>query len=307
MLSKYTYKKLTWIDLESPKKDEVLTLAEEYNLPGLITNELVVSTIRSKVDYYPKQGLIYLVLHFPVVDSKSKDGIEQEVDFIIGKNFIITTHYEKVDPLHKFSRIFDSNGTLEKTNLDDHAGYLFLYIIKELYKFSLEQLDEINDILKKIEVDIFEGKETKNVETISDTNRKLLNFKRSFRFHEEILKSFETAGAELFGNVFSYNLASITSEYNKVKNVMDGHKEILNDLRDTNDSLLSSKTNETIKTLTIMTFIMLPITLITGVFGMNVADDLILIQSTPDFFFVLGAMVFTGLTMFIYFKTKKWL
>lgn len=307
MVSKYTYKKLSWIDLENPTKDEVFNLVEEYDLPRLVAEELLTSTVRSKVDFYNKKDLIYLVLHFPIINAKSEDEIEQEIDFVIGKDFIITTHYEMIDPLHKFSKIFDSNDALDRSNIGDHAGYLFLYIIKELYKFSMEQLEDINYTLKEIEKSIFNGHGSKNVALISSTNRKLLNFKQALRFHGEVLKSFESAGKELFGSVFTYNLSSISSEYNKVRNMLDGHKEILNDLRDTNDSLLSTKTNETIKTLTIMTFIMLPITLITGVFGMNVAPDMIFIQSIEDFLFVLGAMTLTGLVMFVYFKGKKWL
>jgi magnesium transporter len=68
---------------------------------------------------------------------------------------------------------------------------------------------------------------------------------------------------------------------------------------------LSAKTNETIKALTVMSVIMLPLTLITGIFGMNA--NFVLIHQPSDFIFVIGAMVATGAVMLLFIKGKKWL
>lgn len=303
MISKYTYKKLTWIDLESPSREEILRLMEEYDIPALPAEELITKSVRSKVDVY--DNLIYLILHFPIIGNHTRKQGEQEIDFIVGKNFLITTHYETVDPLHTFAKIFEVNSILDKSNIGDHAGYLFYFIIKELYRHSMIELEELNSSLKDIENSIFEGKEGAMVETISLTNRKLVDFKQAIRFHGETLRSFERVGKDFFGESFSYHLSAITGEHSKVASMLEGHKEILKDLKETNDSLLTNKTNETIKTLTIMNFIMLPLTLITGVFGMNA--DIIFINSLFDFIIVISAMTVTGLTMFMFFKKKGWL
>ena len=303
MISKYTYKKLTWIDLESPTREEVVRLVEEYDLSALVGEELLTETVRSKVDVH--DNLIYLILHFPSLKQRNGRRPEQEIDFVIGKNFLITTHYEAIDPIHEFSKIFEVNSILDKTKMGDHAGFLFFYIIKELYRFSMVELENFNSLLEKIEEGIFEGNEGKMVEEISRTKRQLIDFKQAIRFHKEVLRSFEGAGKTFFGEDFGYYLSAISGEYNKVENVLDGHMDILNDLRETNDSLLSSKTGETIKTLTIMTFIMLPLTLITGIFGMNA--DIVFIKDIPDFMVVIVVMSLIALTMFFFFKSRKWL
>lgn len=269
--------------------------------------EIANPDLRSKVDYYKKQGLIYLVLHFPVI-SDSKDSIEQEVDFIIGQDFLITTHYEKIDPLHDFSRIFEKNTLLDKSNMGEHAGYIFVYLMREIYKHSLDNLENIDDSLKNIEKDIFqEKKQVSAVTTISETNRKYLNFKQALRHHGEIFRSFEGASIEMFGQSFYYLLGTVTSEYNRVKNTLDVGKEILDDLRDTNDSLLTNKTNTIMQRLTAMTSVLLPVTLITGIFGMNTSENVLFIHSPNDFFLVLVLMVIVGLITIIYFKGKKWM
>lgn len=302
MISVNKYRNLTWIDVESPTADETAHLVEEYGIPALASRELLTKTFRSKVDLY--HNLIYIILHFPKLHAKDTKSVEQEIDFLLGKDFLITVHYEKIDALAHCAQTFESHTIVDKGSMGDHAGFLFFHLIKELYKSSMHELEEINHLLRVIEKNIFEGSEGKMVEAISTTNRKLLDFKQALRFHGDVLASFELAGKQFYGESFSYYLSAISGEYNKVRNVLDGHKEILWDLRDTNDSLLSWKTNQTMKQLTVLTFIMLPLTLITGIFGMN--SDIIYINNTADFFIVLGAMACLAIFMFLYFRIKKW-
>lgn len=307
MVFKYKYKNITWVDLESPTRAEILDTIQEYDLPETIAEELGTCTLRSKVDYYEKLNLIYLVLHFPAIEQGVDEDTSHEVDFVIGKDVLITTRYQKIDPLHNFSRLFEKDSFLDKSNMGEHAGYLFVYIMREIYKDSLDNLENITDSLKKIEIDIFRDKQTEAVGMLSETNRKFLNFKQALRHHGEIFKSFETASVNMFGQSFYYLIGIVNSEYNRVKNTLEVGKEILNDLRETNDSLLTTKTNTAMRRLTTLTFILLPITLITGIFGMNVTPDIIIIKDIQDFILVLVFMIFIGLTMFIYFKSKKWL
>lgn len=303
MISKYTYNDIDWVDLQSPTKEEVSSLIDSYGISPVMAEEFIAETIRSKVDVY--ENFIYLVLHFPSNRHKKGEKTEQEIDFIIGKKFLITIHYELVNPLHDFFKKFEVESMLQKKEREDHAGFLFYHIIKELYKNVSKDLDSINPELKQIESGIFSGKEKDTVMIISEVNRKIFNFKQAMRFHYETLRSFESAGKRFFGQEFSFYLESITGEYNKAKNALDSHKEILTDLRDTNDSLLSTKTNETIKTLTVLTFIISPISVISSIFMMN--TDFTLIHDYFDFYIVLSAMFVTSLVAFIYFKIKKWL
>ncbi len=303
MISKYKYKNLTWVDLESPTKEEILHIKEEYELPSLVAEELFTKTTRSKVDLY--HDAIYLILHFPTVSHKHGSSSESEIDFVIGKDFLITTHYEFVDPLHDFSKVFEVNSILDKSDMGTHAGFLFFYIMRELYKHTETELEEINATLMEIERNIFAGQESKMVQMISKTNRMLVDIRQAIRFHKETLQSFEEASKILLGKEFSYHASSILGEYEKVKNTLDSHKEILNELRETNDSLLSLKTTDTIKTLTIMSFVMMPLSLLAAIFSMD--SNIIFIKNIHDFFSILTVMALIAFLMLLYFKRKKWL
>lgn len=302
MISKYTFNGITWVDLQSPTSEEVLHLVDEFGIPPLMSEEFISETVRSKVDLY--KDVIFLVLHFPIARHANNNKTEQEIDFVIGKNFLITIHYELINPLHKFSKKFEMDALLDK-NAGHHSGHLFYRVIKELYKNVMNELETINPDLKKIQHDIFEGREKEAVRTISDLNKHLIDYRQSMRFHHETLKSFESAGKKFFNEEFSFYLESTIGEFNKIKSILDNQWEVLTDLRETNDSLLSSKTNETMRILTIITFLLSPITVIASIFMMN--TDFTLIKTYNDFYIVLGAMVLTSITTFIFFRLKKWL
>ena len=304
MISKYKYKKLTWIDLESPTQDEVKSVMKEYDIHPLVANELLSPTLKPKVDLY--DNFIYLILHFPAYQHSHGSSTEQEVDFIIGKSFIVTTHYEVIDSLHEFSKVFEVNVIIDKSHIGGHAGFLFFYIIKELYKSLLTELNNIDKSLNNVEELIFEGKEKEMVQELSLINRDLLNFKQAIRLHGDVLLSLEAAGEQFFGQKFSYYLRAITGEYNKIASQLEGNHETLSELRKTNDSLLSTKQNEIMKILTTMAFVTFPLTLIAGIFGMNTVD-MPIIGTHGDFLKVMGIMLFGTFLMFLFFKHKKWL
>jgi len=113
MISRYSRRGIIWIDLESPTKEEIDHTIEEFGISRLVGEEMVENTMRSKVDLY--SDYLYLVLHFPVINKNSKNDKEQEVDFIVGERFVITVRYESVEPLKRFSKIFESDSLEEHT------------------------------------------------------------------------------------------------------------------------------------------------------------------------------------------------
>lgn len=307
MVYTYKHKKIFWYDLENPTHEEVRELAEKYNVDLVTANELLTPTLRPRVDVF--SNYIYLILHFPVAHSlENKIDTEkiQEVDFIIGKDFIITTRYSTVDALLEFSKAFEVESILDKSNMTEHAGFIFFYMIQYLYHSLMNRLENIRDLLGDIEHNIFVGKEKEMVKEISHINRLLLNYKESTNLHHDILESFQQAAPELFGESFSYYLNRILGEYQKVRRTMSSEKEYLNELRETNDSLLTTKQNEIMKTLTILAFVVFPSTLVAAIFGMNTVGTPI-IGHPLDFEIIFLFMIILTSSMFLYFRSKHWL
>lgn len=308
MRTTFIYKDITWVDLENPTREEARAIINEFSISPVVADELLSPTLRSRVDVSDK--FIYLILHFPSTTSPHEDDVTtkhtNEVDFIISKNFIITAHYDPIDTIDDFSKIFEVNSILDKSDMGNHGGYVFFYMIQNFYKQMMNRVEIVRDHMNDAESKIFHGEEKQMVEEISRINRILLTFKESMSSHKEVLESFEIAGQNFFGDKFKYHLRSIVGEYYKVSSLIENTKEYLSELRDTNDSLLSSKQNEIMKTLTIMAFVTFPLSLIAAIFGMNTVYTPF-IGKENDFLIVVILMLMLTLAMFIFFRIKKWL
>lgn len=305
MVNKYEYKNLTWIDVSEPTANEVRELMAEYDVQPLVAEELLLPTLKPKVDVYTNN--IYLILHFPSLKKNDTDpDHNQEIDFVIGKDFIITSHFDPIEALTAFSKVFEVNSILDRSSMGNHAGFIFYYMIKNIYRKLLEDLESIRASLTVAEDKIFHGEEKKMVYRLSEINRDILTFKEALNLHKEVLSSFESAGIKFFGADFSYHLRDILGEYYKVQNELQNAKDFLEELRRTNDSLLSTKQNEIIKILTIMTFFFLPLSFIASLFGMNAAN-MPIVDHPNGFHVIILAMLAVAVSTFGFFKYKKWL
>jgi magnesium transporter len=301
MISTYKQNKTTWLDLENPTVDEVRKIVEKYSIDPVVGNELLTPSNKPHINFH--DTYIYLILHFPT--NNSDEGNVEEVDFIIGKDFIITARYGVVDAVMQFAKVFEVNSLLDKSAVGEHSGFVFFHMITNLYRSLLDQLEHVKDLTEDVEEKVFAGHEVKMVTNISKLNRRLLNFKEAISLHYEILRTFESLGSKLFDSKFDNNLRLITSEYVKVQSSLENTREYLLEIRRTNDSLLSTKQNEVMKNLTIMTFIILPLTLISGLFGMNV-EIMPVVKQESGFWIILSMMLSVSLITIIFFKFKKW-
>jgi magnesium transporter len=304
MVNTYTYKNVSWIDLENPTRDEARDLMKKYDIHPLAAEELILPTTRSKVDRYP--NFIYLILHFPAWKHSHKDTT-QELDVIIGKDFLVTARYDSIDPLHKFAKMFEVNTVLDHNNLvGEHAGYTFYYMMRELYHSLADELESVKDTLDEIEKKTFTGKERDMVMEISKMSRELLSFKHAMSLHKEVLDSFASASKIFFGADYVHYSEAIQSEFMKVEKTIHSLSEFLAEIRQTNNSLLETKQNRSIMQLTV-------ITIITAVLGIPIAIFEIGFKHSPiigmpnDFWVFTGLVACVGLALTAVLAHKKWL
>jgi magnesium transporter len=303
MISRYTHQHLTWIDIESPNREEILTLSDELDLHPIVANELLEPSERAKVDIYANS--IYLILHFPNRNKNTGHIEEVEVDFVLMRDMFVTTHYELIDPLHEFAKVFEIGSYLNHGNTETHAGFLFYAAMRELYKHTLFITEEIGRDIRDIEKHIFASDEDAMVARISRTNRALIDIKQSIRYHKEVIKSLAQSVKRLYGDDFEYYISAIEGEYERIQQAVDEHRQTLRDLRETNDSLLAAKTTATIKRLTAINVILFPLGFITWVFSM---DSVYLHLDDPrELIAVFIGMAVVGITSILYFRSKKWL
>lgn len=306
MIKKYTSHNITWVDVENPTQEEARSLMTQYKLHPLVAEELLLPTFKPKVDSH--NNYIYLILHFPFFQrtKKGSECVNREVDFIIGKDFIITVRYDLVSPLEQFSKVFEVDSILNSEEGNSkHAGYLFFYLTMKLYESLLNELDYLEARQNEMEKYIFKGEEKRMVREISRSSHNLLDFKQATIHHREVLESLELAGTRLFGEDFIHYLRNISNKYRKVSHIIKNNQENLKELRETNDSLLTTKQNESMKIFTILAFVTFPLSLIASIFGMNTITTPV-VGMENDFWWIIAGMILATTTMFSYFKYRRW-
>jgi magnesium transporter len=304
MIHRYTYQSLTWVDLESPTQEEVRGVMEEFGIDVLVAEELLTPTLRPRIDI--RDDYFYLVLRFPALKHTHTNGTDQEIDFVVGKSWMITTHYDSIDPLHTFSKVFEVSSMVGHNVSWTHAGDMFFNMITTLYGAVSYELEHIEARLEKAEEDVFDGHEKEMVLSLSMIGRDLLDFKQALGPHKTTLDSLFAATEPLFDASFSKRIRAIVGEYYRIWNAVETQTASLHELRETNNSLLTTKQNETIKTFTILAFTTLPMTLVASVFGMNTTHAPF-VGRPDDFWIVLAIMIILALLCLIYFKHKHWL
>jgi magnesium transporter len=303
MIHRHVHDSFRWIDVESPTEEEILSLIEEFSLSPLYEMDLVAPTIRPRVEVYNKTA--FLVFHFP---DKAKGHLrEYEIDFVIGTDYLITVRYSPSKIMNEVRDMFEENSILGTHNPELHPGLFFSHILKTFYKSSGKYLEEIHGRIDDIEQKIFDGHETAMVRTLSVERRLLLDMKRALRFHETLLRSLEECKDGICTNmIFESVIHGAQAEYYRIMTTIDAYRDILTELQETNDSLLTKKTNHTMKTLTMMSFVVFPLTLIAAIFSMDTLHTPI-VNHPYGFWIILGIMVCAAGIMFAYFKYRKWI
>jgi magnesium transporter len=177
--------------------------------------------------------------------------------------------------------------------------------MQRLYQSVENELESIEDDIGNIEQAIFSDREREMVVAISNINRELLVHKRTLSTHQDALDSLEHAGITVFGENFRNYLRGIAAFHFRVYSRSLGYMDTVNELRNTNDSLLSARQNEVMKNLTVMAFTTLPLTLMAALFGMNTIDTPI-VGVPGDFWIIVGSMILLMVVFFSYFKLRKW-
>lgn len=278
-------------------------LRQSFNFHPAILSELIPDTIRTKVDVY--DDCLYVVLHFPSFNKTNRSTHAQELDILITKNNIITLHKEALIPLKAIFEKCNAYEDEKSRYMSEGPAKLLYFMLDEILAVSFAELDLLSKNIDKAEKAIFQGMEKEMIKEISTIKRNILDFRRSLNPQRQILESLHSTISKFFGNNEKYLpfYNDLSGHHLRIWDTLENYKEIVESLESTNATLFSSKLNETIRVLTTFTAILMPVSIIFGVFGMNVSVPL---QNHPQgFFLIVSIAIATTLSIYIYFKKRK--
>ncbi len=300
MITTRSFMNQVWIDLNSPTKEEIDSLILTQNISSAIAKDLLAPT---PTQYAKENGdAIYAVLHIPTLKHSNSTENIQEVDFIIKADSIVTARYDSIDALHFFAKQIEVSEILNKGK----NSHLFFGLMREIYKSLADELAYMEDWMKEIEKNIFEGQEKAMVFTISNASRNLLNFKRTVDPHGNVFEFLRDIGKEKFGQEFGLEVKIIMEEWKRMIKRVNNQMDLIVELRETNNSMLTTKQNEIMKTLAVVGSVLLPLSVIGQIFGMSI-HNFPLIDNPHAFWIILSMMAIIAVVTLIYAKVKKWM
>ena len=261
------YGGLRWINIERPRQADRAWLEEHYDFHPLDYEDVFSRNQRPKVDEYP--GYLFVVLHFPAYDKTIKRLNQAEVDIFIGPDYVITIPNEAIQPLEY---LFERCRTREEEREQLFAkgpGYLLYKIVDSCVDAAFPMLAKIGNKLENLEGEIFEGRSKEIVRDLSNVKQEIINFRKITRPQRAALRDLERTKRYIPENLDIY-FDDITDASERIWDMLENYKEVVEGLESTNESVLTHEANDVLRLLTALSAILLPLTLITGVFGMNV-------------------------------------
>ncbi len=294
---------LRWLNIERPRPIDRAWLEEHFDFHPLDYEDVLSRNQRPKIDEY--EDYLFIVLYFPVFDKTVGRLNAAELDIFIGPDYLITLPNEPIPPVEYLFERCRSNEDLRDALFSKGSGYLLYKIVDDSFDYCFPMLRKIGNKLERLEEDIFEGRSEEVVRDISNSKQEIINFRKIIRPQRAVLRDLERTKQRYLAEDLEVYFDDIVDASERIWDMLENYKEVVEALEVTNESVLSHRVNEVLRFLTAISVVVLPLTFIASIWGMNVhvpGEG----ESAP-FWMIMGGMVVLLLGMVGYFRKRGWL
>jgi len=296
---------LTWVNVVGPDLDTANALSQRFGWHPLDVEDIVSKRQRPKVDDYEEDGYLFTVLHFPVYDKTIQRLNGAELDIFIGPDYLVTIPNRELLPVTRLFGRCESDDAFREQLFAKGTGRLLYEVLDDLFDYCFPILDKIGHKLDSIEDDMFEGHAEDVVRDISNVKQEIISYRKVIKPERSTLRVLERRVDKFLPEELELYFDDVVDAAERIWDQLDNYKEVVDGLESTNESVISHRQNDVLRVLTIFSVIMLPLTLISGIFGMNVAFPGF--GTHEAFWVVVGVMVAVMGVMIGFFRLKRWL
>ncbi len=307
-VQKISFTNFDWLNITEPTEREINQLGEDYQFHPLDLADCLSVSHRSKIDTYPKY--CFLVLLFPIYNDRTREVSSTELNIFISKNHLITINRGNLKVFNDFFDLCRVSTDLRHKYLEKSPEKLLYEILNKILFYIFPMVDHLSEDCDNIEDAIFGGHEKKMVSEILVIRRNITDVRKIMQVHKNVFKKliFSLKESPLF--VIKKTDAYFESliDYSKeIWDMLENLKERIEALQQTNESQISFRLSTIMKTLTIISVITFPVTLLATIFGMNTTHAMPFIDNPIGFWYVIAMMVVIIAVMLLLFKKKGWL
>ncbi|MDD5527564.1 MAG: magnesium transporter CorA family protein [Patescibacteria group bacterium] len=300
--------KIKWLNIANPGKDELSFLRKikiyDFDFKQLRASSAKITAQRPIFEQ--REKYFFLILQFPVL--RNGEIIPAEIDFFISHGLLVTLHANNQPALNDFFNTAKKDDSVLMAKKMPSAAILLCELFSKLIYHCYDLMDKNSERINEIEKIIFANQQKKAASAILELRRNIIGIRRIMQSHKNILKKITHTKSKVISsaklNHYYYELIDHTK---RIWELSENQKEAVEALNDTNESLLNDKISNIMKTLTIFSVIVFPLTLFAAIFGMNTTDGMPFLDNPNGFWIVLSFMGVGCLGMIFFFVRKKWL
>ena len=225
----------------------------------------------------------------------------------VGPGFLITIPNQRLQPVEYLFERCRAKEELREQLFSRGSGYLLYRLVDDSFDYCFPMLRKIGNKLDALEDDIFDGRSDEVVRDISNVKQEIINFRKVIRPQRPVLRDLENVKQRFLAPELDLEIYfdDIVDAHERIWDMLENYKEVIEGLEDTNESVLNHRVNEILRVLTAISVIVLPLTLIASIWGMNVGVPGE--GNSVDFWVVIAAMAAILVGMLSYFRRRGWL
>lgn len=290
---------LLWLDLDDPMSTALDELAERYSWHELAVEDCRHATQLAKADYY--EGYTFIIINSTHYTELPCELRVREIDVFLGPDYIVTVHYNESLSIKQIEQWLATNVVhLERP---DQALHSIIDIVVDRY---LPTLESIGDTIDKVQDDLLISPEAHLLQTIFELKRGMLQFRRAVSSQRELLNILIRDDTQMISKDMRIYFRDVYDHAVRAMDLLETYRDLLTGGLDIYLTQMANRTNDIVKGLTILATILLPLTLVTGYFGMNF-EYIPLLKDPNGIWYTTGAMLAVSAAMLAYFKYKKWI
>jgi magnesium transporter len=295
---------LRWINIERPGPLDRAWLAEHFVFHPLAYEDVASRNQRPKIDDFGEY--LFIVLHFPVFDKKVGRLNAGELDVFIGPDFLITLPNEPLPPVEYLFERCRSSEEVREQMFSQGLGYLLYKVVDDSIDYCFPMLRKMGNKLDRVEEEIFLEQAGEDiVRDISNVKQEIITFRKIIRPQRQVLRDLEKIKRRFLAEDHELYFDDVVDASERIWDMLENYKEVVEALEETNESVITHRLNNILRILTVFSVVFLPLTLISGIWGMNVR--------VPGeghieaFWVILGVMLGLLVSMLAFFKNRGWL
>jgi magnesium transporter len=295
-----------WVNITGLKDvDTIEAIGNTFSINPLILEDIMNTGGRPKIE--DMSEYVFVILNMIDFDgSEMRVDIEQ-VSIILGKNYVITFQESEGDVFEPVrDRIKNSESRIRKLDAD-YLFYVVMDVIVDNYFLTLERLGEYIEVLEE---GVINEPKPETVHSINEVKRDLLFLRQSIWPLREIISFLLRSDLKQINEATGIYMRDLYDHTIEVMDLIETFRDVISGLLDTYLSSINNRMNEVMKVLTVIATIFIPLTFITGLFGMNfkyIFWDFPIWDWKWSFPLIMIGMTLITLLLMVYFRVKKWL